>query len=190
MVESALDANSAPRHSLQPQYKPDTCKTEAWRNSAHRPLRGSVTIEAMSFSVLRACPSCGKANRIPPRYLASTGKCGSCKAPLSAGSEPIEVDESAFDQIVGESPVPVLVDFWAEWCGPCKAAAPELHTLAREMAGKMLILKVNIDENSNLAGRYGIQSIPNFIVFRNGKVANQRAGFAGSADMRRWLSPI
>ena len=102
-------------------------------------------------------------------------------------NEPLEVDESSFNEIIRDAPVPVLTDFWASWCDPCVAAAPEVHALAQEMAGKALILKVNTEHNPNLASRYRIQSIPNFVVLRNGEIVLQRAGFGGRAEMRRWL---
>jgi thioredoxin 2 len=141
----------------------------------------------MSFSAIRACASCSSKNRVPARHLANTGRCGSCKANLPPLGEPLDVDESAFAQIVEEASVPVLADFWASWCGPCLAAAPEVHELAKEMAGKALVLKVNTEENPDLASRYGVQSIPNFVVLRKGRVVLQRAGFGGRAEMRRWL---
>ena len=96
------------------------------------------------------------------------------------------MNEAAFNQIVQEAKVPVLADFWASWCGPCLAAAPEVHTLAREVAGKALVLKVNTEENPGLSARFGIQSIPNFVLLRNGQVERQRAGFGGRAELRRW----
>ena len=120
-------------------------------------------------------------------HLADTGRCGACKAPLPPVSEPIEADEALFDQIVSEARVPVLVDFWAAWCGPCRMTAPEVQELAREMAGKALVLKVNTEDQPSLAARYRIQSIPNFIVFREGRPVFQQAGAVPRSEMRRWL---
>jgi thioredoxin 2 len=105
-------------------------------------------------------------------------------APLG---QPIDVNEAAFDEIVGAAQVPVLVDFWAEWCGPCKMAAPEVKELAREMAGRAIVLKVDTDANPSLGARYRVQSIPNFMVFRAGQVVSQRAGVAPRSEMRRWI---
>lgn len=141
----------------------------------------------MAFSLISRCKACGAKNRVPARHLADTGRCGVCKAALSPTSEPLEVDAQAFDEIVASAPVPVLVDFWAAWCGPCRMAAPEVEQLAREMAGRALILKVDTEAQPSLAGRFGIQSIPNFMVFRAGKAVFQRSGLSQRAEMRRWL---
>src|SRR5689334_7249910 len=97
--------------------------------------------------MVRACSACGAKNRVPPKHLADTGRCGVCKAPLPPVGEPIEADSAAFNEIVSQAKVPILVDFWAPWCGPCKMAAPEVHELAREMAGKALVLKVNTERH-------------------------------------------
>jgi thioredoxin 2 len=141
----------------------------------------------MSFSVIRRCESCGSQNRVPAKYLADAGRCGSCKVPLRPAGEPLEVDASAFDEIVAAAKVPVMVDFWAAWCGPCRMAAPEVKKLAQEMEGRALILKVDTEAHPALAARFGVQSIPNFVVLRGGQAVFQRAGLAPRAEMRRWL---
>jgi thioredoxin 2 len=141
----------------------------------------------MSFSIVRPCPGCGKSNRVPAGHLADTGRCGVCKNNLSPQSEPLDVDDTSFAEIVREAAVPILVDFWAAWCGPCRIAAPEIKELARETAGKALILKVNTEDYPQLAPQFGVQSIPNFVVLRRGRTVFQQAGLAPRAEMRRWL---
>lgn len=137
--------------------------------------------------MIRTCDSCGAKNRIPANHLADTGHCGSCKAELPPVSQPIDADGALFDEVVKAARVPVLVDFWAAWCGPCRMAAPEVSALATEMAGQAVVLKVDTESHPEIASRYRVQGIPNFIVFRNGQVAFQQAGAAPRAQMRRWL---
>lgn len=141
----------------------------------------------MAFTHVRKCPACGAANRIPARHLSDTGKCGSCKSALPPLGEPLDVNGDEFAQIVAGARVPVLTDFWASWCGPCRMAAPEIRELAREMAGRAVILKVNTEDSPEVAARFGVQSIPNFVVLRGGRPVFQQAGLVPRAEMRRWL---
>lgn len=126
--------------------------------------------------MIRRCPHCGTSNRVPARRLADTGRCGACREPLPPLAEPADVDAATFDEIVGDARVPVLVDFWAAWCGPCKMAAPEVAKAAVHLAGRAIVLKVDSDREAALAGRYGVRSIPFFAVFSGGSLVWQQAG--------------
>jgi len=102
-------------------------------------------------------------------------------------SKPTEVDETSFDASVLKAAVPVLVDFWAPWCGPCKMIAPIVEELAGEYSGKVEFVKVNTDENPSIASRYGIRSIPTLLIFKDGRPVNQIVGFRPKADLKQRL---
>jgi thioredoxin 2 len=136
----------------------------------------------MSDDITR-CPSCGRRNRVPAA-AAGTPRCGNCHEPL-----PWIVDsgDATFAEVVEQAAVPVLVDFWAPWCGPCRMVSPALAQLAGEKPGQIKLVKVNVDESPRLQQRFGVQSIPTLMVFRDGQVVSRQTGAAPAAALRGWL---
>ena len=127
--------------------------------------------------VIVACPQCGRANRIAFGALTKTTKCGQCHASIGAPDAPIEIDDSAaFEEASAKSTLPLLVDFWAPWCGPCRMVAPELEKVARSSAGRYLVVKVNTDVLTDVAGRFRIRSIPTLALVFEGREIDRLAG--------------
>jgi len=127
--------------------------------------------------VVVECSACGQKNRLMYERLAETVRCGKCKTPLAAPAAPIEVRTSAeFDRLIAQASLPIVVDYWAPWCGPCRMVAPELQKVAARQAGPALVVKVNTDELSDLGERFGILSMPTLAIFAAGREVKRSAG--------------
>ena len=121
------------------------------------------------------CPHCGTTNRVPAERAGEAPTCGKCNQPLLAG-QPLALGDANFDAVVANSPVPVLVDFWAPWCGPCRAMAPAFEQASRQLGDRALLVKVNSDDNPQLSQRFAIRSIPTLVRLQRGRETQRQSG--------------
>lgn len=142
----------------------------------------------MPEGLIRSCPSCGKKNRVLYSKLGGAARCGSCGTALPPPAEPLAVDQGeALDRLLRESGLPVLVDFWAPWCGPCRTVAPEMARVAERNAGKLLVVKVNTDVDPKVGAEHRIQSIPTMAVFQGGREVSRTMGARPAAQIEGFV---
>jgi len=147
------------------------------------------TVQLDDRGVIVECAGCGKRNRLAYERLGDSVQCGECKKPLSAPGEPIEVQRTAdFARLIATSSLPVVVDYWAPWCGPCRMVAPELQKVAARQAGRAIVVKVNTDVLSDLGQRFGIRSIPTLAVFEDGKEIARETGARPAPEIEAFIS--
>lgn len=142
-----------------------------------------MTVATESLHVV--CPHCHTTNRVAPSDLLATPDCGKCHRPLFGG-HPVELGEAAFEKHIARSQLPVLVDFWAPWCGPCRMMAPQFEAAAKQLEPHVRLAKVNTEEAQALGARLNIRSIPTLALFVNGREVARQPGAMGAADIVRW----
>jgi thioredoxin 2 len=147
-----------------------------------------ANLELDDRGIVVACGECGKKNRLAYERLGETVRCGQCKNILPPPSQPIEIASTAdFDHLIAKASIPVVVDYWAPWCGPCRMVAPELAKVATHTAGRVLIVKVNTDALPDLGERFTIRSIPTMAVFAGGREVARTSGARPAADIEAFI---
>jgi thioredoxin 2 len=138
-------------------------------------------------SHLLRCPSCGKLNRVSPERR--DPRCGSCHAEIDSANPPFYASDDDLDALVGKSPLPVLVDFYADWCGPCRTLAPVLTELARKHTGRLLVAKIDTERHQRVAARLGVTGIPALFLYKDGVVVAETTGARPLPALESWIAP-
>ena len=146
----------------------------------------------MAEIVMIRCPACGATNRIPSEKIVQGLEpvCGRCKTPLPVSARPVTVTDATFATDVERSPLPVLVDAWAPWCGPCRMIAPVIDELAAELAGRLRVVKLNVDDNPQTASRFNLRSIPTLLVIKDGREVDRLVGVQPKQEIARRLEKV
>ncbi len=132
------------------------------------------------------CPGCGRLNRVRPDKV-DAATCGACKHALDTSGRPVKLDDDGLARLVAKSPVPVLVDFYADWCGPCRMMAPTLDSLGQRYAGQLVVVKVDTDRHARTAGQLGVRGIPALYLYQDGRVVDQATGVQSPAQLEAML---
>jgi thioredoxin 2 len=149
----------------------------------------AAAVDLDDRGIVVSCPACGRKNRLAYNRLGDRVRCGACRRDLAPPNAPIEMRSTAeFDRLVANASVPVVVDYWAPWCGPCRMVAPELEKVAARNAGRLIVAKVNTDVLTELGDRYAIRSIPTLGVFEGGREVARTAGARPAADIEAFVA--
>ena len=147
-----------------------------------------ASVELDERGIIVPCRACGQKNRLPYEHLADDVRCAKCKQEIAPPAEPIDITSTAeFDRIISRASLPLVVDYWAPWCGPCRMVAPELKKVAARQAGRLLVIKVDTDELSDVGERFGIRSIPTLAVFGGGQELARTSGARPASEIEAFI---
>src|SRR3954451_15117264 len=175
------------------RFAPSTASRHSWRRLRRKscgphliPRRKRLTMDADEKGIIRKCANCGQANRLPYARLSDASRCAKCHQTLGPVSEPVDIQSAAiFDALIHSASIPVLVDFWAPWCGPCRMVAPHLVQIAEQENGRLIVAKVDTEARPELGQRFRITAIPTMVVFKKGAEVARQAGAMAAPGIRQ-----